>query len=174
MAGCQPPWKMASEQQEGADPARVTRRPERSSRSSAVVPSCLLRCGAIQRSPSSRARGTPSPAGSGTRSGTPGTSVTPTGTTPGSQRTTPLATRTRPSRRTTTRARARTRERTTTSTSSSSTMAASHHSRSLHLPQRRQGAATFLAASTRAFVGTPVYHPEFPLCIQFMIPGRPS
>jgi hypothetical protein len=26
----------------------------------------------------------------------------------------------------------------------------------------------------RKFVGTPVYHPEFPLCIQFMIPGRPS
>jgi hypothetical protein len=23
-------------------------------------------------------------------------------------------------------------------------------------------------------VGTPVYHPEFPLCIKFMIPGRPS
>jgi hypothetical protein len=23
-------------------------------------------------------------------------------------------------------------------------------------------------------VGTLVYHPEFPLCIQFMIPGRPS
>jgi hypothetical protein len=30
------------------------------------------------------------------------------------------------------------------------------------------------ASSLWADVGTPVYHPEFPLCIQFMIPGRPS
>jgi hypothetical protein len=32
----------------------------------------------------------------------------------------------------------------------------------------------FESIASKWFVGTPVYHPEFPLCIQFMIPGRPS
>jgi hypothetical protein len=30
------------------------------------------------------------------------------------------------------------------------------------------------AFSTGVAVGTPAYHPGFPLCIQFMIRGRPS
>jgi hypothetical protein len=34
--------------------------------------------------------------------------------------------------------------------------------------------AVELAQTMVTCVGTPVYHPEFPLCIQFMIPGRPS
>jgi hypothetical protein len=33
---------------------------------------------------------------------------------------------------------------------------------------------SFPQASNNEVVGTPAYHPGFPLCMQFMIPGRPS
>jgi hypothetical protein len=36
------------------------------------------------------------------------------------------------------------------------------------------GCKELLRKASLVDVGTPVYHPEFPLCIQFMIPGRPS
>jgi hypothetical protein len=112
------------------------------------VHSCLLRRGAIQRSPSSRVHGTCLADGSGTRSGAPATSATPIGTTPRSQRTTPPAARMRPLRRTTTRrARTRTRAMTTTSISLSLMMAVSCRSYSLQLLRRRQGAATSPATS---------------------------
>jgi hypothetical protein len=34
--------------------------------------------------------------------------------------------------------------------------------------------STTILDEHKNLVGTPVYHLEFPLCIQFMIPGRPS